>query len=124
MRQKGKQRKNPSGVCTFVGRAFSLFINDFPFRTGGINIRLITTEYTRWINIGYPGVALLLFAKKLGVCSYVVLLSNSVTYRDNVKCLQLSICFKPNDDNIISILLNTVFITPYFKVTLNKINVR
>jgi len=49
-----------------------------------------------------------LFDTKLGVCSYVVLLSSNVTYRDNVKCLQLSLSFKPNDDKIISILLNTI----------------
>ena len=49
-----------------------------------------------------------MFGKNLGVCSYVVLPSDNVTYRDNVKCVQLSLCFKPNDDNIISILLNTV----------------
>jgi len=49
-----------------------------------------------------------LFGKKLGVCSYADLLSSIVTYKDNVKCLQLFLCFKPNNNKIISILLNTV----------------
>ena len=49
-----------------------------------------------------------MFGKKLDVRNYAVLLSSNVTCKDNVKCPQLFLCFRPNDDKIISILLNTV----------------